>query len=630
MAASTLNELEYYCEQENPTGALMLTGEWGSGKTYLVDQILSKTLAETHIIIRISLFGISSIDAAFAAVKQSWLEAYLENSGKIGAVLPKVLKAKDDIANLAKTLDSTTGAVLAVDIAKFISISKSIGDKTVVLVFDDLERRRIDTVDLLGVINEYCENQGFHTIIISNEPELLKRENTDSDAKPSEAIRYDEIKEKIVCRTIEIIPDYDAAVESIVEKYATEDNAYKQFLKGHITELQNLFSAGIPMTNTEFDETSLDNEKLAEIQAAHNPHNLRSFRCAIQDFHRIYCLLNSQGIGKPLEEWLYTFVMFTMAAKAGIIVDSERYGTFFSDIGVSQIYPAFYKDKYMLDFEKAWVFHGRWDENEAISQIQAYIETQKAATPYDVVRTYSLGYINDEELIEGFPKVLDSAYGGELSLDDYILLIENIVSARIHQVKLPSCVDWEQMQAGIKKQIESLEQSGEDVYGHRFTSKSNMEYFMTEEREAYMLIHKFRDEDSLMYAKNRKDFLDLLEEDCGLAFIKCRSKRFRCFDPQMADAIARAFSACSNAEKVTLLSDFKKMWGSKVQSPDTDLEKTLEGFCALKTILSHSKNDTPETKQIALSLFNEFIAIIEKLISETEDRIRTGNDRSPI
>ena len=240
---------------------------------------------------------------------------------------------------------------------------------------------------MLGVINEYCENQGLHTIIISNEKHLLQRESgtgsADKDgkgdlgAKQSKAIRYDEIKEKVVCRTIEIVSDYDSAVESIIEKYATEDNAYKQFLKGHITELQNLFSDGIPMTNDEFGEASLDNEKLAEIRAAHNPHNLRSFRCAIQDFHRVYCLLNSQRIEEPLEEWLYAFVMFTMAAKAGIIVDSERYGTFFSDVEVSRIYPAFYKDKYMLDFEKAWVFHGKWDENKAIAQIQNYKEMKK-------------------------------------------------------------------------------------------------------------------------------------------------------------------------------------------------------------------------------------------------------------
>lgn len=67
------------------------------------------------------------------------------------------------------------------------------------------------------------------------------------------------------------------------------------------------------------------------------------------------------------------------------------------------------------------------------------------------------------------------------------------------------------------------------------------------------------------------------------------------------------------------------MWGNRAQSPDTDLEQTLEGFRALKSILSQSKSDIAEEKQIALSLFNEFIAIMDKLILEVEDRIQTGN-----
>ena len=31
---NTINELKYYCQEKDPVGALMLTGEWGSGKTY--------------------------------------------------------------------------------------------------------------------------------------------------------------------------------------------------------------------------------------------------------------------------------------------------------------------------------------------------------------------------------------------------------------------------------------------------------------------------------------------------------------------------------------------------------------------------------------------------------------------
>ncbi|EEF94501.1 hypothetical protein CATMIT_00851 [Catenibacterium mitsuokai DSM 15897] len=42
----TLEELENYCKIEHPVGALMLTGEWGCGKTYLLDEELIKSFEE--------------------------------------------------------------------------------------------------------------------------------------------------------------------------------------------------------------------------------------------------------------------------------------------------------------------------------------------------------------------------------------------------------------------------------------------------------------------------------------------------------------------------------------------------------------------------------------------------------
>lgn len=34
---NTLEELIYYCKEPEPVGALLLNGEWGCGKTYLID-----------------------------------------------------------------------------------------------------------------------------------------------------------------------------------------------------------------------------------------------------------------------------------------------------------------------------------------------------------------------------------------------------------------------------------------------------------------------------------------------------------------------------------------------------------------------------------------------------------------
>ena len=41
---STLSELIHYCNEEDPIGALLLTGEWGCGKSYLIENDLTKAL----------------------------------------------------------------------------------------------------------------------------------------------------------------------------------------------------------------------------------------------------------------------------------------------------------------------------------------------------------------------------------------------------------------------------------------------------------------------------------------------------------------------------------------------------------------------------------------------------------
>ena len=64
----TLDELIHYCRIEDPIGSLVLIGESGCGKTYLIERELREALEDTHCIVRVSLFGINSIGALHDAV----------------------------------------------------------------------------------------------------------------------------------------------------------------------------------------------------------------------------------------------------------------------------------------------------------------------------------------------------------------------------------------------------------------------------------------------------------------------------------------------------------------------------------------------------------------------------------
>ena len=42
----TLDELMYYCEEPEPVGAALLTGEWGCEKTYFMDTEMKEALKD--------------------------------------------------------------------------------------------------------------------------------------------------------------------------------------------------------------------------------------------------------------------------------------------------------------------------------------------------------------------------------------------------------------------------------------------------------------------------------------------------------------------------------------------------------------------------------------------------------
>jgi Cdc6-like AAA superfamily ATPase len=201
-----IEELKNYCEINNPVGALMLSGEWGSGKTYFIKKFI-KSVKDKYVFVCISLFGIDSLDRLRAEVKKKWLEKASELD-KLNGI--KVSKFTDSYKRIFGTIKDILpenwqkkGEVVSsiMDLVNFVPISNTISDKKVILVFDDLERTNITYTDLLGCINDYCENQNFNTIIVANEEKIKDKTNNE--------LLYHEIKEKIVQRVIPFVPDYE-------------------------------------------------------------------------------------------------------------------------------------------------------------------------------------------------------------------------------------------------------------------------------------------------------------------------------------------------------------------------------------------------------------------------------------
>ena len=191
----------------NTSGALMITGHWGCGKTYFIkNEVIPYTKNNLgKNLIMVSLFGINNLSEIPERVLYAYWDAYRKdktgfNFGKIAEVIAKM---SDSIPKLKEY----------VDIDKLIGKGQGIYKlipNDVIICLDDLERV-VDSIDInnvLGVINELVENLEYKVIVIANEGFI----------KNNELI----FKEKVVEKTLVFIPDTINTFKKIVSSYKSE------------------------------------------------------------------------------------------------------------------------------------------------------------------------------------------------------------------------------------------------------------------------------------------------------------------------------------------------------------------------------------------------------------------------
>lgn len=642
---STLSELEYYCYEENSFGALMFTGEWGCGKTYLIEHELAERLGKDFIIIRISLFGESSVESINRKVQKAYFQEVMLNMGgnieefvrelpgvtdekalQIGEGVSKAAGKIEDMSDrlnkskfgkfvhfAAEMAKKIPGAdkVLALNPSDCMPIEASIADKKVILVFDDLERSTLDEVAVLGCINEYCENKHIKTIIVANEEKILEKnlgqevdgnQKTDSDKKMHTdtvvKIKYSEIKEKIVVRTIKNIPDYKSIFTKIITDYNTQDEKYKDFLQENKMCLVSVFTSG----------------SIA---------NIRSIKCAIQDFQRVFIELRRKEIEDDLPIYFQTFVAYTLLIKTGRVSKSERYGYLFCDSEIEKEYPGYYVRRYMLPGVKEWLIEGEWNEQNICDDIDKMLEVKKDAEPKDLVRNLRLIDLEEDTIKKGLPEVLAMAYAGEMGIDDYITLLGNVYWARSISYDLPEKPDMKKLEIGVEKCLETICNSDEpDTRVRKMISPNDMNLLAEDEKRIYMKICNFRDKELQMFAINRRKYLSALKSGKMNEIYECENKRFNIFDDELALAVLDCFKVLPNSDRQSFSGVFCKIWNLKIGSQDLVIEESLPGLVKLKEGLFQIKNDEEANGYgLKAALTKNFMQDVEEIVVKMKEKI---------
>ncbi len=314
--------------------AIMINGEWGSGKTHfwnnkIRNKIESMQLnGKSYTTIYMSLYGISNLEEISKKIFMETTQLMDKNlrkfmSSKGQETIPEYAKTGIDMANFFGVTQSSN----KLDYTDFFSTD----DK--VLCFDDLERANVDVIDILGYINNFVEHDHIKTIIICNEKELstkLKSSNLEmktfiatylldkqnelnkSDKPMVEKIQdkiehvfdkandYERIKEKLIGETFEYAPKFDYIINGILMRYENNPELIR-FLRENTKIIINTFHRS-------------------------GTRNLRILKHALNDFKKVYEMVN-KSYPNTNHRVMQTMLIFTIAVsfeiKAGKITKEK-------------------------------------------------------------------------------------------------------------------------------------------------------------------------------------------------------------------------------------------------------------------------------------------------------------------
>ena len=220
-----LSVIKDYIQNRSINQALMITGEWGCGKSYFVKNSVKEYLRKNGILdnknyIVFSLYGINNlVDFKASFYDTIFMNQYLGESD----IARKTQKFFERLFNsCSSTIDtSVVGVPLQVNLTELIHKSDLVQLKNCILVFDDIERCGLSATELWGFINKLTENRGIPVITVANESKILE--------KGLETDNYKIEKEKAIYCTIEFSYEIANIFDELVNKY-NEDSLREYIL----------------------------------------------------------------------------------------------------------------------------------------------------------------------------------------------------------------------------------------------------------------------------------------------------------------------------------------------------------------------------------------------------------------
>ncbi|MGL1903679.1 MAG: KAP family NTPase [Fibrobacterales bacterium] len=271
----------HYLERPNPDFAVLITGDWGRGKTYFIKKCLefnkqridNLTGEKGPVVIYVSLFGVQSKNEVDDRIKETLHPILTSEKLKLTLsgtkLVSKIAATYKGVQVINPLIDETFAFVdgLKEQLTK---------NKLCVLVFDDVERADIPMPQLLGYINQYVEHEHLHCILLAEHEKW--EEACEKQKDHSTPFKLSSVKEKVIGKEFKIRTTPHEVLDSWLDlenKESPLGDKCIEILKPHKKGILQIF----------------DNSK---------KNNFRSLKHALLEFQRFKHILTDSDKPSPI------------------------------------------------------------------------------------------------------------------------------------------------------------------------------------------------------------------------------------------------------------------------------------------------------------------------------------------
>lgn len=254
-----------------------------------------------------------------------------------------------------------------------------------------------------------------------------------------------------------------------------------------------------------------------------------------------------------------------------------------------------YNAQYRIQPLIRWMIEGEWNEQRIKAALNQRFSVKETAPEREVLDK-AFWELSQEIIDRGLPQVLQQAYDGKLTTDDYVALLGRLDDFRKIGVPIQCDVDDARLLQGFhNRKAKIIKGDICEERGHRRLMRDEGETKLTpQEQSLNEEIEKLQDQ--WPYLMNEIFFIDYLKNPTYERGLAAKSKILVCFNDELLAAFLSAYKKANISEQQEMLTILKEISfrGGAVERDETDTEVTRKNLEKLENALNSEVEHTSD------------------------------------